>query len=98
MEVKLGGSVVTRQSSPCQSDRLRQSKVSYREKYANVKVKRISQKQKCSTSGGYENNTFPLTRVSFVFHCNVDCVRVADEVEGWQGAVHVHFVGDDVDW
>lgn len=36
--------------------------------------------------------------MSFVFHCNVDCVGVTDEDEGWQGAVDVHFAGDDVNW
>ena len=39
-----------------------------------------------------------ITRVSFVFHCDVDDVSVTDEVEGWQGAVDVHFAGDDVNW
>ena len=39
-----------------------------------------------------------ITRVSFVFHCNVDYVGVTNEVEGWQGAVDVHFTGDNVNW
>lgn len=38
------------------------------------------------------------TRMSFVFHCNVDSVGVTNEVEGWQGAVDMHFAGDDVNW
>lgn len=37
-----------------------------------------------------------VTRVSFVFRCDVICVGVSDEAEGWQGAVDVHLVGDDV--
>lgn len=38
-----------------------------------------------------------VTRVTFVLHRHVDSAGVADEGEGLQGAVHVHFAGDDVD-
>lgn len=38
-----------------------------------------------------------ITRVSFVLHGDVDCVRVADEAEGRQLAVDVNFAGDDID-
>lgn len=39
-----------------------------------------------------------ITRVPFVLHRNVDSVAVTDEVERWQGAVDVHFAGDNVNW
>lgn len=40
---------------------------------------------------------FFITRVSFVFHRDVDHVGVTDEVEGRQGAVDVHFAAHNVD-
>lgn len=104
VEVKLGGSVMTRQSSSSQSDRLRQSKVSYREERLSLNTgvcwqTRGVQHPAKHWSGGKEKlcGLF-ITRVSFVFCCNVDRVGVTDEVKGWQGAVDVHFAGDNVNW
>lgn len=36
------------------------------------------------------------TGVTFVFHRYVDAVGVTDKGERWQGAVDVHFAGDDI--
>lgn len=38
------------------------------------------------------------TIVAVIFHCNVDFVSVSNKREGRQGAVELHFSGDDVNW
>lgn len=56
---------------------------------------------RCQTSEAREEErdaSACVTGVPFVFHRDVDRFGVADEVEGGQGGVDVHFVGHNINW
>lgn len=94
VKVKLSSPVVTWQSSSGQSHWLWQSKVSCRQESEYINQPGLIN----IWHKIWEEEKSLITRVSFVFHCNVDFVGVTNEVEGWQGAVDVHFAGDYVNW